>query len=236
LYDLLPEAVWVSDTRAIDRAENKMLQLLIAQRLGFMVPETLLGSSPALAQAFVSKHGTAIVKSHSGRFTEPDERGEYMELYATHVQAGDDLSYDGLSVGPVMFQTLIRPKREYRVTVVANQVFPAAVELNGMTEPKIQDWHRGYLKGTLQFTNCELPAAVRVRCVRLVHELGLNYGALDLIEDEQGVFWFVEINPNGQWGFIEHETGQPIGAALAALLERRSAAKASLSRRAMVSV
>ncbi|WP_272473525.1 hypothetical protein [Baekduia alba] len=37
--------------------------------------------------------------------------------------------------------------------------------------------------------------------------------------DQGGKFWFLELNPNGQWGFIELEAGPPIGAAIAELLQ-----------------
>ena len=33
-----------------------------------------------------------------------------------------------------------------------------------------------------------------------------------------GPWWFLEVNPNGQWLWIEHATGLPIAAAVAAAL------------------
>lgn len=48
----------------------------------------------------------------------------------------------------------------------------------------------------------------------MVSGLGLTYGAIDLIEDEQDVFWFLECNPNGQWAWIEQRTQLPIASAI----------------------
>jgi glutathione synthase/RimK-type ligase-like ATP-grasp enzyme len=56
----------------------------------------------------------------------------------------------------------------------------------------------------------------------MTRALGLKFSAIDLVVDVHGDVWFLELNPNGQWGFVELATGQPIGAAMAALLERDS--------------
>ena len=53
---------------------------------------------------------------------------------------------------------------------------------------------------------------------RLMARLGLLYGAADLRETSDGRVFFLEINPAGQWLFIEERTHQPITAAVAQLL------------------
>ena len=55
--------------------------------------------------------------------------------------------------------------------------------------------------------------------VALVDELNLRFGAIDLIRDVNGEYWFLECNPNGQWAWIENRTGLPISAAIVDELE-----------------
>lgn len=43
----------------------------------------------------------------------------------------------------------------------------------------------------------------------------LAYGAFDFAEDADGVWWFLECNQSGQFGFVEMDTGQPIAATIA---------------------
>ncbi|MGX1560099.1 hypothetical protein [Streptomyces sp. NPDC055506] len=50
---------------------------------------------------------------------------------------------------------------------------------------------------------------------------GLAYAAFDFTEDKDGLWWFLECNQSGQYGFIELETGQPISEAVALWLSRR---------------
>ena len=64
----------------------------------------------------------------------------------------------------------------------------------------------------------ELPSDVVERLQLLMDRLGLVYGAIDMRLTPDGRYVFLEINPAGQWLFIEQRTGQPMTAAFARLL------------------
>jgi glutathione synthase/RimK-type ligase-like ATP-grasp enzyme len=51
-----------------------------------------------------------------------------------------------------------------------------------------------------------------------MRRLGLEYGAIDLRLTPDGEYVFFEVNPAGQFLFVEHACGLPISAALAARL------------------
>lgn len=48
------------------------------------------------------------------------------------------------------------------------------------------------------------------------------YGAIDMRRSPDGAYTFLEINPAGQWLFIEEKTGQPISEAIAAWMLAQS--------------
>ena len=75
------------------------------------------------------------------------------------------------------------------------------------------DWRRGDVR-TMPHEAMELDPATRGRCVALVEGLGLRFGAIDLVRGLDGKDWFLEVNPNGQWGWIQTRTGQPLAAAI----------------------
>ena len=64
------------------------------------------------------------------------------------------------------------------------------------------DWR----KGNLKFYKSSLPEDISMKCVQLVKELNLSFGAIDIIKNIKGEYFFLEINPNGQWVWIENET------------------------------
>jgi beta-lactam-binding protein with PASTA domain len=52
----------------------------------------------------------------------------------------------------------------------------------------------------------------------MMDRLGLAYGAFDLRRREDGEHVFLEVNPGGQWLYVEDATGLPITEAVAGLL------------------
>lgn len=56
----------------------------------------------------------------------------------------------------------------------------------------------------------ELPKIISARCIELVHKLGRQFGAIDLLLTPNGKYMFLEVNPTGQWLWIEVVTGMPL--------------------------
>ncbi|SCF90374.1 MULTISPECIES: hypothetical protein [unclassified Streptomyces] len=53
----------------------------------------------------------------------------------------------------------------------------------------------------------------------MLNRLGLPYGAFDFVVTPEDEWVFLEVNPSGQYGFIEVATGLSITAAIADYLE-----------------
>lgn len=54
----------------------------------------------------------------------------------------------------------------------------------------------------------------------LARRLGLSYCALDLVVTPSGDYVFLEVNPSGQYGWLESLTGLPITRELVRMLMR----------------
>jgi glutathione synthase/RimK-type ligase-like ATP-grasp enzyme len=52
--------------------------------------------------------------------------------------------------------------------------------------------------------------AAEESCRAVVNAFGLRYSSIDMVEDTSGKIFFLELNPNGQWAWIEQLTGHPI--------------------------
>jgi len=201
------EAKWMSDPWQVYRAENKLLQLKVAGQLGFSIPETLVTTDKAELVSFYNQFANVIVKPIS--VTRTDSNGDPMFIYTSRVEKSHIDTLDQFDLTPCIFQREIEKLLELRVTVVGDNAFAASVDSQQLEETKI-DWRRKPLK----FSPFELPEHITAKCVRLVRELGLQFGAIDLILSPDGSYTFLEINPNGQWVWIENETGLPISEAI----------------------
>ena len=210
LYRHWRDAFWVSPYESIVSGENKPYQLETAAAVGFTIPDTLITGDSAQAQKFVESHKTCVVKSQASEFP----KGK--TLMTTVISAGDTISYDGLSIDPMIFQEFIEPAFELRVTVVGEKVF--ATKIISSDQGPFRDWRYGHVDGSFGAMAATIDGDLQTKCIQLTRRMKLRYGAIDLIVDKDNQVWFLEINPNGQWAFIEETTGQPIGKAMAELL------------------
>ena len=123
---------------------------------------------------------------------------------------------DRLGPEPYLLQALVRKRYDVRVTVIGSEAFAARIESQSDAAARV-DWRRGHTPDLVHATE-ELPAEIAKRCVRLVHSYGLMFAAVDFAVDQDGRLVFFEINPNGQWAWIEQRTGLPLRSRLADLL------------------
>jgi hypothetical protein len=220
-----PKAVWVSDYYDLVRASDKPLQLALAQQIGFRVPPTIVSSDPAEVNHFLRQRPDSVTKPLVPAY--PLINGERRLLFTTRIGGSFTPDLSNLYLAPSIFQEAVDLLHEVRVTVIGDRVFPAIVRSdldkkngNAARLNRILDNKVGYYKGTVRIEAMkDLPADIAEKCITHTARLNLKFGALDIILDKKGTWWFLENNPNGQWAYIEEATGLPIGKALADLLQ-----------------
>jgi hypothetical protein len=197
------------------RADLKLAQLRVARRLGFVTPETLLGNAPEAVLRLREQCGPQLISKlpGPGLYRQPQHRAV---RFTERVRRADLGYLDRVALSPVLFQPYVDKQLEVRVTVVGEQTF--ACEIGSQRSVRAAVDFRRYDFASTPHTVHALPSAVAGRCVALTHALGLTYSTLDLILTPAGDYVFLELNPNGQYLWIEDLTGLPISAAIAELL------------------
>jgi glutathione synthase/RimK-type ligase-like ATP-grasp enzyme len=137
-------------------------------------------------------------------------------IYASRVDV--DSIDDSVRATTHMFQPSIPKAYELRVTVVDGRMFAARIDAN--SDAGRQDWRADYKN--LKYRAAAIPDEVADKIRRFMQLMRLRFAAIDMIVTPEGDHVFLEANPNGQWAWIEDETGLPIAAALADALEGRS--------------
>ncbi|HEY8471675.1 MAG TPA: ATP-grasp ribosomal peptide maturase [Natronosporangium sp.] len=204
---------WLNHPVDIGRAEYKPVQLAFAQACGLDVPATLVTNDPAEAVRFLNEIGPAVYKPfHPTGIT---ERAVHRTIYTTPVSAGD--IDETVRLTAHLFQARIEKQYDVRLTVVDDVFFAARIE--SREGPALNDWRTAY--DTLAYRPLtEVPTRIRTAVQTLMNRLRLRFGALDFVVAPDGRWWFLEINPNGQWAWIEDATGLPISSAIADALTR----------------
>ncbi|MES2277278.1 MAG: hypothetical protein V4592_14720 [Bacteroidota bacterium] len=219
LYKILDGAFWISKVQAIRNAENKMYQLMVAKRLGFPVPAALVTSDPKAALAFFNKHDrSCIIKPIKSGLVqgEDDEEGV---IFTSKVDITED-NVGRIRSCPVYLQPLIEKKADIRVTVVGDKTFAAKIHSQEAKDSQV-DWRQ--TNKLLDHSAIDLPKIIEDQCIQLVKMLGLNYGAIDFILDKNDNYIFLEINPNGQWAWIENRLNLNISHGITELFEQNLA-------------
>jgi glutathione synthase/RimK-type ligase-like ATP-grasp enzyme len=203
------EADWVNHPRANRIAEDKPGNLRRAAGLGFNVPDWCVTNDAQLARDFHERVEDIVVKPVQAAWVAADQ-----SLWTRRVERVDWL--DHLGPEPYLLQRFIDKTEDVRVVVVGDEVF--AVAIDSQRDPRSTvDMRAGDL-GSLSHRRVDLPDHVSVAAAALTASLDLTFAALDLVADKAGRYWFLELNPNGQWAWLEMTTGVQIGAALARAL------------------
>ena len=203
---------WMSRPDLIGMAEKKPYQLAVASRIGFAVPKTLVTNSPKAIQQW--KERTMIAKAVSSGYIESPTGN--LAMFTSLVQTEDLEELETLKLAPVIFQDYIDKISDIRVTVVDENVFAAEILSQDRESSRI-DW-RATDTPNLQHREHELPQDIIDLCLLLVNRLGLKFGAIDLALTKDGSYIFFEINPNGEWLWIEDQLSFPISERIATWL------------------
>jgi glutathione synthase/RimK-type ligase-like ATP-grasp enzyme len=188
------------------RAATKPLQLAAARRAGLPVPETLITNAEKEALAFASRHNSAVIHK---AISAPVHR--FVDTRLWDDEAVRHLA--DLPLCPTILQERVIGPVDIRVTVVGKQLFCARIETaRGRAEIDSR------LDPDAPCLPCEIPSDVEAAIHRLMDDLGLVFGAIDLKLTDTGEHVFLEVNPQGQFLYIELRTGLPISDALTEFL------------------
>jgi glutathione synthase/RimK-type ligase-like ATP-grasp enzyme len=193
----------VSTVRA---SEHKARQLELACELGLDVPRTLTTNDPEAVRGFWNLcNGRIVVKALSS-FAIYDDAGREQVVFSTQLAADDLEHLDQLSLAPITFQEHLDKAIELRITLIGGRVFAAAVDSQALDRSRT-DWRRGGRELIRSWKPYALPAELSQQLLQLTARLGLSYGAADVVVTPDGRHVFLEINPAGEWFWLDDVFG-----------------------------
>lgn len=209
------DCFWVSNPFNIRKAENKPFQLKAASETGFQIPETLISNDPDSIESFFEKNDREIIIKpvRTGVFKEKEKE---KIIFTSRIGPNDIDKIDSSIPIPSIFQRKIPKKYDIRVTVIGEEVFATEIHSQSYAESTV-DWRRGE-NPRIVHKKHKLPDHVEAQCQFLTKSLGLQFAAIDLVLTPSEEYYFLEINPNGQWAWIEERTGFKLTNALVDLL------------------
>ncbi|WP_225094894.1 ATP-grasp ribosomal peptide maturase [Streptomyces sp. CoH27] len=209
LYGMLrcTDARWMNHPDAAQRARHKPWQLRHAQHCGLPVPATLITTFPQAAREFAARYPDLVVKPVSGAHPQEPPRAVPTSRVAP------DTDFAAVAFGPTLLQRRIAKRADVRLTVVGDTLLAARKPTAPDAHPDDVDVR--FAPAVSPWLPAQVPPRVAEGVRRYMRGAELAYGAFDFAEDADGIWWFLECNQSGQFGFVEMDTGQPIAATIA---------------------
>lgn len=180
------------------RADNKIVQLKIAQDLEFNLPNSLISNANSAANKFCLKYTESIVKPLSvGRLVGQNK----LSFIQTNI-VDIEKEISELDLSPCYFQQYIKKDYEIRLTVVDGNFFGVKIDSSN----KI-DWRKR--DAEIIYTRIDIPLDIKNKCLKMMEYFDIKFAAFDFIV-YRGRYFFLELNANGQWLWLEEELGLDI--------------------------
>jgi hypothetical protein len=199
----IPPPRWINHPAANVSASYKIEQLFRAKRTGLCVPDTLVTQSFEEAKRFYDAHGGGIVvKPITGGYIEREDSHADTVIY-TQVVSSEKLSLFPAGIAcPTLLQQRIRKKCDVRVTVLDEDLHAVALTAIGTSAGQPLDVRQNNFID-IHHEPIKLPDVVESRIRDYVRSYGLRFAALDMAVDDRDAWVFFELNPNGEWAWLD---------------------------------
>lgn len=228
LWIALRHAKWMDNPAQVHHLQDHRLeQYRHAIQVGLEVPTTYYTNDGCVPISVLKEQGQIAVKPIARAYigtSSPEEgtAGLPLKGILTRVVRPGDFSEEQLTVScqntPIQFQAYVKKEIEIRLTIVGNKLFPCEIHSQKSERTK-HDWRRYDFKN-VEHRSSKLPQEVEVKVLRFMKSVNLAFGAMDLIRTPDGRYVFLEVNPAGQWHWVEIITKMPISEAISDWLIR----------------
>lgn len=209
-------ALAVNDPHNAARAVYKPLQAVAATASGLLVPPTQITNAPAAVRQFAAQAGPGGIVTKALGTTLVHEDDTYKLGYTRRLSQADLADLRGVDATAHYQQHWVAKRWECRAIVVGDDVYSVKIEASSAAAHV--DWRSDY--PALAYQIAQPPAAVHDGIRGVMARLGLVHAAFDFAVDSADNWWFLEANPGGVFGWLEHHTGVPITDALVDLLAK----------------
>ncbi|WP_088186372.1 MvdC/MvdD family ATP grasp protein [Desulfosporosinus sp. FKA] len=208
-FRLIDESKWLNHPKYIFLSNNKIEQLAVARKMGMTIPDTLITSNKDAIRHFAKMHKSVIAKAVKHGFYAFDD-----EVYLAFTQQIDDSYLERIekyATVPMILQKRIDKEYDIRINVIGDKVFATAILSQEYPISQL-DWRVWDVceKFDLKHKPIKLPVDIEKKCITINEHFHLGFSAIDMALSKTGEYIFLELNPNGQWAWIEENTGYPL--------------------------
>ncbi len=197
IFRRLKNCIWCPDMTATDRADNKLLMNAIARKAGLKVPKTIICNTKKTLLAFLAQNPSGIICkpiNFCGYYFKEDFS------YTAYTKMVDEEFLDNCPAVffPTLFQGRIRRDYEIRTFYLDGSFYPTAIYANDY-DPALADVKLIAGKKSTHNLPCTLPSKLCQQLDVFMKSINLVTGSVDILKDPEDNYYFIEVNPVGQY-------------------------------------
>jgi ATP-GRASP peptide maturase of grasp-with-spasm system len=180
-------------------ALNKMNVLIAAGKAGLTIPRSIITASRQELLSFCEAVGGIIVKSLKDPAMFSHDEAAYVSYTATLTK--EEISTLPATFFPSLVQEHVQKAFEIRVFYLDGDCYAMAIfsQSNKKTQVDFRKYDKAHPNRNVPYT---LPPAIVKRLRVLMETLELNCGSIDIIKTPEEQYYFLEVNPVGQFGMV----------------------------------
>jgi len=199
----VPIEKWMNHPGHNVMASHKIEQLTRASRAGLRIPDTIVTQSSEAFHAFWEKCcGRVVVKPLASGFLERATPEQDTNIYTSQVALEDISLINLLKHCPTLCQQLVDKEADVRVIVVDGDIHSVSLVARESNGTQRLDVRRDNMRDVF-YTSVNPPSSVQTALLALIESYKLRFAAIDFGINNAGEWFFFEINPNGQWAWLD---------------------------------
>jgi glutathione synthase/RimK-type ligase-like ATP-grasp enzyme len=199
-------AFWVNDPRYERYASRKIVQLKQAVQAGLRVPRTIVTNDPSEVRMFIDQTAARVIYKRCGTGADHLVKTRFVTPAVME-------RVDAIAHCPAIFQQYVEPRQDLRVIWLQGELWAVSIDAASGSSPEDSRFDH-----SVKYSPFRLPRELKQSLTALMSSLGLAFGAIDVRQGADREFYFLEVNPSGQFIYLELKTELPLTAAFASLL------------------
>jgi len=173
---------------------NKLSQLDICNQIGLHTPKTVVTSTKKDLQSHFKQNDQIITKSIQENVFQA-YKGIFYEIKVKRIHLDDieDTFY------PSLFQEGISKEMELRTFYLNGKFYTISMTVSA-DSPEVIDFRENV--HNLSHAKYQLPKVIENKLKIFMKEMNLKTGSIDLLLGKDGNFYFLEVNPTGQYDWV----------------------------------
>lgn len=194
---LLKNSKWLSHFNT--STANKLDVLYQAVSVGLSIPSTLVTNSKKELEKFKKEQINIITKA-IGEVTTFRLNKKIFGLYTSQV-TDQDIENLPEQFFSSLFQKNIKKQYELRVFYLDEICYSMAIfsQSNKRTKTDFRFYDQEHPNRSVPY---QLPIEIEGKIIQLMNKLNLKTGSVDLMKGLDGEYYFIEVNPIGQFGMV----------------------------------